>query len=102
MGGILIGAVIPFTLIVIFPTNKKLLDPALDRSSDRVRTLLTKWGRLHAVRTGLSLVALVLLLWCEGRDVTLSQRVDAEAGSVSAPFADFAVHGGQAELSPVA
>ena len=74
VGGILIGAVIPFTLIVIFPTNNKLLDPGLDRSSDRARALLTKWGRLHAVRTGLSLVALVLLLWCEGRDVTLSHE----------------------------
>ena len=34
VGAVLIFAVIPFTLIVIMPTNKKLLDPALDRTSE--------------------------------------------------------------------
>jgi uncharacterized membrane protein len=63
-GGVLILAVIPFTLIVILPTNKKLLDPSLDRSSDAARQLLTRWGRLHAVRTVLSMGAFaVFLLW---------------------------------------
>jgi uncharacterized membrane protein len=61
-GAVLIVAVIPFTLIVILPTNKKLLDPALDRGSDLARQLLTRWGRLHAVRTVLSLMALVSFL----------------------------------------
>jgi hypothetical protein len=62
IGGILIGAVVPFTLVVILPTNKRLLDPALDENSDSARGLLSKWGRLHAVRTVLSAVALVVLL----------------------------------------
>ena len=63
-GGVFILAVIPFTLIVILPTNKKLLDPSLDRSSDAARQLLTRWGRLHAVRTVLSMAAFaVFLLW---------------------------------------
>jgi hypothetical protein len=62
VGGILIGAVVPFTLIAILPTNKKLLDPLLDRNSELARTLLKKWGRLHAVRTVLSVVALVIFL----------------------------------------
>jgi uncharacterized membrane protein len=56
------GAVVPFTLIVILPTNKKLLDPSLDKSSESARNLLQKWGRLHAVRTVLSLAALMILL----------------------------------------
>jgi uncharacterized membrane protein len=60
--GILIGAVVPFTLIAILPTNKKLLDPLLDRNSELARTLLKKWGRLHAVRTVLSVLALVIFL----------------------------------------
>jgi hypothetical protein len=59
---LMLGAVVPFTLIVILPTNKALLDPALDRASAGARDLLVRWGRLHAVRTALSLVALVLLL----------------------------------------
>jgi uncharacterized membrane protein len=62
LGGLLIAAVIPFTLIVIRPTNKQLLDPSLDRDSDNARRLLTRWGRLHAVRTVLSLAAFLLFL----------------------------------------
>jgi uncharacterized membrane protein len=62
LGAILIGAVIPVTLIVIFPTNKKLLDPALDRNSDLARQLLDRWGKLHAVRTLLSVAASTIFL----------------------------------------
>ncbi len=62
IGAILIGSVVPFTLIVILPTNKKLLDPSLDRSSETARQLLVRWGRLHAVRTVCSLTALVIFL----------------------------------------
>jgi uncharacterized membrane protein len=63
LSGILIVAVIPFTLIVILPTNKKLLDPALDRNSEMARQLLIRWGRLHVVRTVLSLAAFMVFLW---------------------------------------
>jgi uncharacterized membrane protein len=62
-GGIGIVAVVPFTLIVILPTNKKLLDPSLNRNSEAARQLLVRWGRLHAVRTVLSLAAFVAFLW---------------------------------------
>ena len=57
----LLGAVVPFTLIVIFPTNKRLLDPALDRGT-LASQLLTRWGRLHAVRSLLSTAAFVMFL----------------------------------------
>jgi uncharacterized membrane protein len=60
--GVLLGAVIPFTLVVIFPTNKRLLDPSLDAGSQAAIELLTRWGRLHAVRSALSLTALVVML----------------------------------------
>ncbi len=60
--GVLLGAVIPFTLVVIFPTNKRLLDPSLDAGSQAAVELLTRWGRLHAVRSALSLTALVVML----------------------------------------
>jgi competence protein ComGC len=62
IGGVLIGAVVPFTLIVILPTNKKLLDPRIGQDLDLARKLLSRWGKLHAVRTVLSAVALVVLL----------------------------------------
>jgi hypothetical protein len=58
----LMGAVVPFTFIVIMPTNHKLLAPDRDLSSSETRALLESWGKLHAVRTGLSLLAMVLCI----------------------------------------
>ena len=63
VGGIMLGAVIPFTLIVILPTNKQLLSPTLDRRSAPTGQLLARWGRLHAVRSVLSGLALLLFLY---------------------------------------
>jgi uncharacterized membrane protein len=57
--GLFLGAMIPFTLIVIMPTNRRLLDPALDSGSAEARDLLSRWGRLHAVRTVVSVVVFV-------------------------------------------
>ena len=62
IGGIVLVLVIPFTLIVIFPTNKKLLDPSLDKSSELASKLLIRWGRLHAVRSGLSLISFLIFI----------------------------------------
>jgi uncharacterized membrane protein len=62
VGGFLLGSVIPVTLIVILPTNKQLLDPALDRDSSLAQRLLLRWGRLHALRTIVSVVAFVMFL----------------------------------------
>lgn len=62
MGAILIFAVVPFTLLVITPTNKKLLNPGLDRTSKATRRLLQDWGLLHGVRSILSLVAALFFL----------------------------------------
>lgn len=50
-GAALLFFVVPFTLLVIMKTNKRLLDPSIDRSSEEARDLLVKWGRLHAVRS---------------------------------------------------
>ena len=60
MGAIALLAVVPFTLIIIFPTNHALLDPKLDPASPRARELLDRWGGLHAVRTVLGMTAFVL------------------------------------------
>ena len=61
VAGLLIGAAIPFTLIAIRPTNKRLLDAGLDRGSPEAAALLARWGRLHAVRSVVSGVAFLLL-----------------------------------------
>ena len=46
VAGVLLGSVIPFTLIVILPTNKRLLSPELDRRSAETERLLARWDRL--------------------------------------------------------
>jgi uncharacterized membrane protein len=65
-GGIFIVAVIPFTLVIILPTNNRLLDPSLDRSSELALRLLSRWERLHAVRTAPSLIGFVVFLFALG------------------------------------
>jgi hypothetical protein len=61
VAGLLLGAVVPFTLIVILPINKRLLDPTLDPGSAEAATLLARWGRRHAIRSLVSGVAFLLL-----------------------------------------
>jgi Domain of unknown function (DUF1772) len=58
-----LGAVIPFNLIVILPTNKRLLDPSLDKDSQLAEQLLHRWGALHAVRSALSLSSFLTFLY---------------------------------------
>jgi hypothetical protein len=67
VAGALLGAVVPFTLLVIFPTNEKLLAPSLDAGSQAAVDLLTRWGRLHAVRSGLGVLALLVMLAARSR-----------------------------------
>jgi hypothetical protein len=62
VAALLIVAVIPFTLLVISPTNRALHSPSLDTGSAGAAALLTKWNRLHAVRSSLALAAFVTLL----------------------------------------
>ena len=63
VGGALLFAVIPFTFLVIFPTNKKLQSAELDVTSAEAERLLRLWGRLHAVRGVLSLLAFAVFLY---------------------------------------
>lgn len=67
VGGGLLVSVIPFTALAILPTNKRLLDPATANDMDLAERLLTRWGRLHAVRSVLSLAALLLFLFSLGK-----------------------------------
>ena len=61
IAGLLIGAVVPLTLTVIMPTNRRLL--AAEGESAETRSLLEHWGRLQTLRRALSLLATALLLW---------------------------------------
>ena len=57
VGALLLGSVVPFTFVVIMPTNHRLLESGRDLASGETRALLEKWGKLHAVRSLLSLLA---------------------------------------------
>jgi hypothetical protein len=62
VGALAIGAVVPFTLLVVARTNRQLLEPGRDLGSPATRDLLVTWGRLHAVRSLLSVVATLAYL----------------------------------------
>jgi hypothetical protein len=62
LGGLALGVVIPFTLIVIYPTNKKILDTATALGPDDVMTLMRRWGALHWIRSILGIGGLIALL----------------------------------------
>ena len=46
--GLLLLLVVPLTLVVILPTNKRLESQELDPRSEEAGRLLPRWGRLHA------------------------------------------------------
>jgi len=52
----------PWTLLVILPTNKALLAMNPAQAGPESRALLEKWGRLHALRTGLGCAATLSFL----------------------------------------
>jgi uncharacterized membrane protein len=62
IGAVLIGLVVPFTFIVVMPVNHRLLSPGRDLASSETRALLQNWGRLHAIRSVLSLAAALIFL----------------------------------------
>jgi len=63
VGAVLIGSVVPFTLVVIKRTNDQLLTPGRDLASSDTRALLEKWGKLHAVRSLLSFLASIIFVY---------------------------------------
>lgn len=61
VGGLLVGLAVPFTLIAILPTNKRLLGPDAADDGQR-RELLTRWARLHWIRSALGTLGLIVLV----------------------------------------
>ena len=61
-GAIVLVANWPFTLLVIMPTNLRLMATAPDSADAATRSLLERWGRLHAVRSVLGAIATLLFL----------------------------------------
>jgi anthrone oxygenase-like protein len=63
VAAVLIGAVVPFTFIIIMPTNRRLLATARELDPVELRALLQKWAMLHAGRTLLSICATGVYGW---------------------------------------
>ena len=53
----------PYTLLVIKPTNEVLLATDVANAGPATRVLVEKWGRLHAGRAAMGLLATLLYLW---------------------------------------
>ena len=62
VGALLLLVVVPFTLLVVFPTNKRLLDLHAKGEVGDARELLRRWNGLHAVRSALSVAAFAFML----------------------------------------
>jgi hypothetical protein len=61
-GAVVLVANWPYTLLVIMPTNKRLMALAPEAAGPESRALLEKWGKLHAVRTALGALSTALFL----------------------------------------
>lgn len=61
VAGILLAIVMVWTLVVVMPVNRQLLDPARTSATPDTDVLLKKWGRLHLIRTIAALLSLAEL-----------------------------------------
>jgi hypothetical protein len=62
IGGVLMVANWPWTMVGIMPTNKTLMATDLSEAGAQTRALLVKWNGLHAVRTVLGGLAVASFL----------------------------------------
>ena len=63
LGAVLMLANWPYTLVVVFPVNKRLEATPPGSANAEIRELVETWGRLHAVRSTLGLGATLVYLW---------------------------------------
>jgi len=64
VGGCLLGAVAPFTLIFVTPVYRRLLDPGTEGQPREAERQLVRWAWLHLARAVLGLGAFGVLVAC--------------------------------------
>jgi len=67
----LLGAVVlltnwPYTIYVIMPTNRRLMNTRSEDATAETRRMIEWWGTLHAGRSALGLVATLIFLGAQG------------------------------------
>lgn len=62
VGGAMMLANWPWTILVINPVNSILMTTESAQAGAQTRTLIEKWGRLHAVRTAFGFIAVITFL----------------------------------------
>ena len=63
LGGLLMVANWPVTFFVIMPTNKRLMEIEPSQAGPHTRSMIERWGSLHAIRTGLGVSATAAFIW---------------------------------------
>ncbi len=63
LGAAVIVANWPYTLLVIMPTNSKLMAIAPEAAGPEARRTVEHWAALHAGRSALDAAAALILLW---------------------------------------
>ena len=63
LGAIVLFANWPYTIFIIMPTNRLLMDTAPEAATAETRRMIERWGALHAGRSALGLVATLIFLW---------------------------------------
>lgn len=63
VGSLLLLANWPFTMLVIMPTNKRLMAMQLQDAGAESRVLLRRWGSQHGIRSALGSAASLLFAW---------------------------------------
>jgi len=65
LGAIILLANWPYTIYVIVPTNRLLMDTPPEAATAETRRMIERWGALHAGRSVLGLVATLIYLWAQ-------------------------------------
>jgi Domain of unknown function (DUF1772) len=65
LGALVLLANWPYTIFVIMPTNRRLIDTPAEAATAETHRMIWRWGILHVGRSALGLVATLVFLWAE-------------------------------------
>jgi hypothetical protein len=67
VGALILVANWPYTMVVILPTNNRLMDTDIEKAGAETRSMIERWGSLHAIRSALGAMATAIFLWASLR-----------------------------------